>query len=102
MSQRLSEDDVRKVAKLGRLRLSDAEVHQYAEQLSKVLDYIAKLGELNVEGIAEMAHALDQTNVLRPDVAEPGLTVEQALANAPDADPPFFKVPKVIDDGSGA
>ena len=102
MSQRIGEDDVRHVAKLSRLRLSDAEVTHFAGQLESILDYIAKLNELDVEGVEPLAHPLDVTNVLREDAERPGLTVEAALANAPDKSPPFFKVPKVLGEGSGA
>ena len=102
MAEKLTEDQVRHVAKLSRLRLSDAEVHQFAGQLSAVLDYVSKLNELNLDGVEPLAHAMDATNALREDVPRPGLTVEQALANAPEQDPPFFKVPKVLDDTGGA
>lgn len=102
MPQRLTEQQVRRVAKLARLKLSDKEVHSFAAQLSNVLDYVSKLGELDVEGVEPMAHAMDVTNAFREDVEEPGMPVEAALANAPDKDPPYFKVPKVIGGGEGA
>lgn len=102
MPQRLSEEDVRKVATLSRLTLSDEEVAHFAEQLSSVLDYVSKLAELDVEGVEPMAHAMDITNVLRDDEPADGLSVDAALTNAPQKDPPFFKVPKVIGEGSGA
>lgn len=73
-----------------------------AIELSAVLDYISKLNELNVEGVEPMAHAMELSNVLREDEAWPGMSLEQVLANAPDQSPPFFKVPKVIGEGSGA
>ena len=101
-SEKLTEQQVRHVAKLSRLNLSDDEVHHFSEQLSGVLGYVSKLNELDVTGVEPMAHAMDVTNALREDVAEPGLTAEQALANAPATDEPFFKVPKVIGDGGGA
>lgn len=102
MPEKLTEQQVRHVAKLSRLRLSDEEVHRMAEQLSAVLDYVSQLSELNVEGVEPMAHAMELTNVWREDVPGETLTVEQVLANAPQKDPPFFKVPKVIGDGGGA
>jgi aspartyl-tRNA(Asn)/glutamyl-tRNA(Gln) amidotransferase subunit C len=101
-SEKLTEQQVRHVAKLSRLNLSDDEVHHFSEQLSGVLGYVSKLNELDVTGVEPMAHAMDVTNALREDVAEPGLTAGQALANAPATDEPFFKVPKVIGDGGGA
>lgn len=99
---KITEADVRHVAKLSRLRLSDDEISAYTTQLSHVLDYISKLNELDVEGVEPMAHAADITNALRDDEPTPGLTPEQALANAPASYPPFFKVPKVLGEGSGA
>jgi aspartyl-tRNA(Asn)/glutamyl-tRNA(Gln) amidotransferase subunit C len=102
MAEKLTPEEVRHVAKLSRLRLSEDEVQNFTEQLSKVLGYMSKLGELNVEGVEPMAHALDMTNVLREDRERPGMTPDAVLANAPDAEPPFFKVPKVIEDEGGA
>jgi len=102
MADKLSADQVRHVAKLSRLRLSDQEIEHFAAQLSSVLDYMSKLNELDVDGVEPMSHALDVTNVLRPDEPVPGLPVDLALANAPEKSPPFFKVPKVLGEGSGA
>lgn len=100
--QKLTDDEVRHVAKLSRLRLNDDEIHAYAEQLSNVLAYVSKLNELDVEGVEPMAHGADVTNVMRDDVPQAGLQVDVALHNAPDQWPPFFKVPKVLGDGSSA
>ena len=92
----LSDDDVRHVAKLARLAIPDAQIHRYAEQLQGILGYVAKIGQVDVEGVKPTAHALPLRNVLRRDAVGPMLPVEQVLRNAPDSDPPFFKVPKVI------
>ena len=102
MTNELSEEEVHHVAKLSRLRLSDKEVAHFAGQLSTVLDYMSKLNELDVEGVEPMAHALNVTNVLRQDDPECSMPVEKALANAPAKAPPFFKVPKVLGNSSGA
>ncbi|GAB4196046.1 MAG: Asp-tRNA(Asn)/Glu-tRNA(Gln) amidotransferase subunit GatC [Phycisphaeraceae bacterium] len=98
----ITEADVRHVAKLSRLTLTDDEVHHFTEQLAAVLDYIGKLNELDVTDIEPMAHPLDLVNVLRPDEETPGMPTDQALANAPAKTPPFFKVPKVLGDGPSA
>jgi aspartyl-tRNA(Asn)/glutamyl-tRNA(Gln) amidotransferase subunit C len=98
----ITEKDVRHVAKLSRLKLSDEQVHYFTAQLSNVLGYIDKLAELNVEGVEPMAHPTDMTNSFRDDTPGTPLPVDMALANAPDSDPPFFKVPKVLGDGGGA
>lgn len=98
----ITEADVRHVAKLSRLHVSDEDVHHFTEQLAAVLDYIGKLNELNVDGIEPMAHPLELVNVLRPDVEQPGMPTDLALANAPAKTPPYFKVPKVLGDGPSA
>jgi aspartyl-tRNA(Asn)/glutamyl-tRNA(Gln) amidotransferase subunit C len=92
----LSDDDVRHVAKLARLAVPDDQIHTYAQQLSGILGYVEQIRRVDTAGVEPTAHAADLTNVLRPDAVGEHLTVEQVLANAPDADPPFFKVPKVI------
>lgn len=102
MSERLTDAQVRHVAKLSRLKMDDQRVHFFAEQLSNVLGYIGKLNELDVEGVEPMAHPTAMTNKLREDVERPGLSRKAALANAPDADESFFKVPKVLGESSGA
>ena len=102
MTQRLTEDEVRHVARLGRLRLSEEEVRHFTEQLAAVLAYVSKLDELDVTNVEPMAHAMDVMNVLRPDEPATPLGVEAALANAPDRDGAFFKVPKVLGDGPSA
>jgi len=100
-SQELTEQQVRRVAKLSRLWLSDQEIHHFAEQLSGVLGYVSKLDELDVTDVEPMAHAMDVTNVLREDDPQGGMDEQTVLDNAPDKSPPFFKVPKVLGDASG-
>jgi len=102
MSTPLTEDQVRHVAKLSRLTLSDDQVHEYTTQLARIVEYIDKLGELNVDDVEPMAHPTAMTNKLRDDEPTEPLPVEKVLHNAPDADPPYFKVPKVLGDGSSA
>lgn len=102
MSVQITEEDVRRVAKLSRLRLSEEQTRHFAGQLSHVLDYIAKLNELDVTGVEPMAHAGDVVNVLREDVEKPGMEIEAVLRNAPERMDAFFQVPKVIGEGSGA
>ena len=92
----LSDDDVRHVARLARLAIPAAEIHRYARQLQGILAYVAKIGEVDIEGVQPTAHAIQMRNVLREDVVGPMLSVEEVLQNAAESDPPFFKVPKVI------
>jgi len=102
MADKISEEQVRKVAQLGRLELSDEEVSQFSGQLSSIVGYIEKLDELNTDGVEPLAHCLPVYNVLRDDAPQPSLSNEQALANAPDTEDVYFKVPKILDDNSGA
>lgn len=89
-------EDVRQVAKLARLALPEEKLAPFTGQLGAILGYIGKLSEVDVSKVEPMAHATGLVNVLREDVVEPSLGVEKVLSNAPDSDPPFFKVPKVL------
>ena len=99
MPDPLTNEQVRHVAKLARLRLTDAQVEQYRTQLSSVLEYVAKLNELNVDEVEPMAHPTDLVNRLDDDVPQSVLTLEQVLMNAPAVEDRFLAVPKVLDDG---
>jgi aspartyl-tRNA(Asn)/glutamyl-tRNA(Gln) amidotransferase subunit C len=81
---------------LARLAIPESQVHSYAKQLHGILHYIAKIGEVDIQGVSPTAHAIHMRNVFREDVVGPSLSLEQVLQNAPDADPPFFRVPKII------
>ncbi len=94
----LTRQDVEKVALLARLRLSTNELDALTEQLSKVVGYVEQLGELDTEGVAPMAHAVEVTNVFRDDAVQPSLPREQALASAPHHDDACFLVPAVLGD----
>lgn len=99
MSARLTRADVLKVARLARLKLSDAELDDCTEKLGKVLDYVASLNEVDTEEIDPMAHAVELTNVFRDDVVDSSLPLSAALANAPKTDGRFFLVPQILDGG---
>lgn len=102
MEKKIDEAEVRKVAKLSRLELSEAEVEEFTGQLRAILDYVAKMNELDTEGVEPLAHCLPVSNVFRADSVKGSLGTEKTLANAPERDGEFFKVPKILDDGSGA
>src|SRR5262245_26948212 len=93
----LTLDDVRKVAKLARLELSDADLATMQQQLSTILDYVAQLQELDTTGVEELAHPLPVVNVFRPDEPAPSLPVDAALQNAPNRIDNYFGVPAVFD-----
>ncbi|MBK8029307.1 MAG: Asp-tRNA(Asn)/Glu-tRNA(Gln) amidotransferase subunit GatC [Chloroflexi bacterium] len=94
----LSYDEVRKIAELAKLDLTEDEVKLYAGQLSAVLGYFKRLQELDTSHIPPTASVLPLKNVLRPDHAQPALTPEQVVANAPDADDNQFRVNAVFGD----
>lgn len=102
MGNQLSSDEVKKVASLARLGLSDARAAAMAGQLSAVLGYVEKLRELDLEGVEPLVHVGDEVNRLAAD--EPGATLsnEDLMRMAPASDPPFVKVPKVLGEGGGA
>ena len=102
MSNKIDEAQVRQVAKLARLELDDREVSQFSTQLSAIVAYIEKLNELDTDHVEPLAHCLPVHNVLREDVPQPSLSNEAALANAPEREDTYFKVPKILDDRSGA
>ncbi len=96
MTELISPETVRHVAKLARLALSEEQLSRVTPQLESILQYVAKIGGADITGVEPMAHALPLTNVLRPDVIEPSLPLEQVLQNAPQTDGPFFKVPRIF------
>ena len=93
----LSAAQVRWVARLARLELTEDELATMTVQLSQILGYVAQLQQVNTEGVEPLAHALDLGNVFRPDEPAPSLPVDEALANAPRRQRDFFGVPAVLD-----
>lgn len=89
----IDRDQVLHVAKLARLNVSDDEVDRMAEELSKILEHVETMNELDLEGVEPTSHVVDLTNVLREDVPRPGLPREKALEQAPDAADGGFRVP---------
>jgi aspartyl-tRNA(Asn)/glutamyl-tRNA(Gln) amidotransferase subunit C len=90
-------EEVKHIARLARLRLTESEEPVMAEQLSSILDYIEQLTELDVSDVQPMSHVLDLVNATREDVIVQRVTHEQALKNAPSADSDYFRVPRVIE-----
>ena len=89
----ISRDEVVHVARLARLALTDEEVERFQQQLSAILEAVGKVSELDLEGFEPTAHPLDVANVYAADEPRPCLPVEEALANAPDREGDFFRVP---------
>jgi len=97
---KLSEDDVRYVADLANLRLSDEEIHRMSHDLGEILTYMDQLNELdtsNVEPMAQVLFEADETATLREDIPHTPLSNRDALANAPASGSGYFKVPRVIE-----
>ncbi|MGH7443010.1 MAG: Asp-tRNA(Asn)/Glu-tRNA(Gln) amidotransferase subunit GatC [bacterium] len=93
----LTEKDVDHVATLARLDISDSERARYALQLSAVLEHADDLAKLDLTGVPPTAHILPLNNVWRLDEIAPGLSRDEALANAPDKAKGCFRVPKIIE-----
>ena len=89
--------DVRYVANLARIDLSDAEIAQFQTQLDRVLEYVEQLSQVDVSHVEPTAHANDITNVFRVDEAKPGLEKKAALANAPRQANGLVMVTKVVE-----
>ena len=92
----LSTDDVKKLALLARLDISDLPVEQLAGQLDGILDFVHQLAELDTEDVEPMTTALDVDNRWRRDEVRPSLDRQDVLANAPSADEECFRVPPVL------
>ena len=89
----LTRDQVNHVARLARLELTAEEEERYSGELSKVLDWIELIGELDLEDVPPTSHVIDVENALREDEPRPSMPVERALENAPDAALGGFRVP---------
>jgi aspartyl-tRNA(Asn)/glutamyl-tRNA(Gln) amidotransferase subunit C len=85
------------VANLARLDLTPEEKARFAAQIGDVLTYIAQLNEVDVSGVEPTAHAFPVVNVWAEDVPEAGLSVEDALRNAPEKRDDMFVVPRVVE-----
>lgn len=94
----LSGEDVERIAHLARLELTPEEVTAYQQQLSAVLDYAARLNTLDLTGIEPSAHAVAQTNIMRDDVIEPSLPLDEVLFNATQTADDQFLIQAVLDE----
>ncbi len=93
----LSVQEVEYIANLARLELSEQEKERYREQLSAILEYAARLRELDTSGIPPTSSLLPEGNVLRADQPRPGLPPEALSRNAPQMQDGQFRVPKILD-----
>lgn len=93
----LERSDVEKIAHLARLEISEDDIPEYAQNLSKILDLVAEMNEVNTDGIEPMAHPLDAVQRLRDDVVTQTNQREHFQQNAPQVERGLFLVPKVIE-----
>ena len=96
MSDRISADEVAKVARLARLALTDEELALATVQLGDIVEHFADIDELDLEGVEPMTQPFPLANVLRDDVAQPTLDRDEVLAAAPEVEDGRFKVPPIL------
>jgi aspartyl-tRNA(Asn)/glutamyl-tRNA(Gln) amidotransferase subunit C len=98
---KITREDVMRVAELAYLDLSEDELEKYRRQIDEILDYISKLNELDTSGVEPMAQVLGDDQAadatMREDLVVPSAVAEDVLRQAPDPEPPYFRVPKVIE-----
>ncbi|HIT56247.1 TPA: Asp-tRNA(Asn)/Glu-tRNA(Gln) amidotransferase subunit GatC [Candidatus Galligastranaerophilus intestinigallinarum] len=87
--------DVEHVARLARLNLTEDEKVKFSKQLGDILKYMEQLNEVDTTGVEPMNHPIDFSNVMREDVARYDCTREELMANAPEVEQDYFKVPKI-------
>ncbi|AHM67874.1 Asp-tRNA(Asn)/Glu-tRNA(Gln) amidotransferase subunit GatC [Paenibacillus polymyxa] len=93
----ISKEDVRHVARLSRLNLTETEEETMTGQLNAILHYAEKLNELDTEQVKPTTHVLHVSNVMRDDEVRESLTHEQVMRNAPEEEDGQFKVPAVLE-----
>lgn len=91
----ISETEVRHVAKLARLELTDEEVKKYSKQLGSILEYVEKINEVDTTGVEPMPHAIPLYNVMRDDIVKYEESKDELMKNAPYEEDGFFRVPKI-------
>ena len=94
---KLTLEEVEHIAELARMRLSDEEKARYGEQLSDILEYAARLQAVDTSGISPTSSVLPARSVLRSDEPRLGLSLQDALRNAPDTEKDQFRVPPVLE-----
>jgi aspartyl-tRNA(Asn)/glutamyl-tRNA(Gln) amidotransferase subunit C len=93
----VSPEQVRHIAKLARIAMSDEEIERLVPELNNILGWVEQLGEVDTDGVEPLATVIDQKLRLRDDAVTDGNIRDEVLANAPDAQHGFFAVPKVIE-----
>lgn len=94
---KITQEDVKHIARLSRLYLSDEEITIFGGQLNSILEYVEQLNSLNISSVEPTAHVIPLNNVMRDDTLKPSLPIGEALKNTPDATEKFYRVPKIIE-----
>jgi aspartyl-tRNA(Asn)/glutamyl-tRNA(Gln) amidotransferase subunit C len=95
---KITREEVEHVARLARLELKEEEKEEMTTQLDSILGYIDTLNELDTTQVEPTTTVIPMVSVMREDVVRPSLSQEEALANAPDREDAYFRVPRIIED----
>ena len=94
----MSAINLKPIARLSRLHLTDEEIKFFEGQVGQILSFVEQLKAVNVDGVEPTSHPLALSNVFREDIPKPNLKIEEFLKTAPRAKGRFFEVPKIIED----
>jgi len=95
-SNNISSKEVKKIAKLAKLKLTDDEITLYSSQMSQIINYISQLNKVDTSNIDPLSNVIDNNNVIREDKIKESLDKSISLKNAPQSDGEFILVPKII------
>ena len=98
MSEKISAEDVKHVASLAKLSVSDEQLPYFTEQLGQIIGLFETIGEVNTDGVKPTVSVTDQLNVMRDDIADNWQERDELLANAPETMDGYIKVPTIIDE----
>ena len=94
---RISIEEVKHVAHLARLAITDEEAAMFTEQLDSIISFAEELNEVDTENVKTTTHVLQMKNIMREDVPDKGLPVEDVVKNAPDHKDGYIRVPSILD-----
>jgi|ERR1700730_14582097 aspartyl-tRNA(Asn)/glutamyl-tRNA(Gln) amidotransferase subunit C len=97
MMSRISLEQVKHVAHLARLAITEEEAERMRKDLDEIITYAEQMNELDTEQIEPTSHVLNMKNVMRKDVSQKGLAVEDVVKNAPDAEDGYIRVPSILE-----
>ncbi|MDG3142542.1 Asp-tRNA(Asn)/Glu-tRNA(Gln) amidotransferase subunit GatC [Streptococcus suis] len=99
---KISEEEVRHVAKLSKLSFTDQETREFAQSLTKIVDMVELLNEVDTEGVPVTTTMADRKNVMREDVAQAGQPRKELFKNVPEEKDYYIKVPAIFEEGGDA